>query len=717
MSQDEQVKSAFPTKEGPSYRAGFDVGGTFTDLVIANHSGTIRTSKVLTTPEDIMVGVLRGFEDLLNAHGIAPSQINDIVVGATTVVTNLIIERKGARTGLIVTAGFADVIEIGRELRYDVYDLKARFPEPLIPKELRVEVDERVDSHGKVVRQLDVGKIEPAVARLSDAGVTSVAVCLLHSYINPRHERLIKATIERVRPKLHVSLSVDVLPEIREYERTIATALNAYVQPYIGDYLQGLERGLTKLFGNATLRLMQSNGGMISRVFAQLLPLRMLESGPAAGALASAHLATTLNLDRIVAFDMGGTTAKTCLIKSGEPEVTTEFETARVHRYKRGSGFPVKLPIIDLVEIGSGGGSIAHIDQTGILKVGPVSAGANPGPACYGLGGEHPTVTDAALILGYLDRNATLSGAVKLDYEKARAAMASKIAEPLGIGVVEAAVGIYRIVCEQMAAAAKIHAAEKGRDLREYSLVAFGGAGPIHACDVARRLRCKGVVVPLDAGVYSAIGLLLAPDRVDAVRSYYGRVDQLDLDGVAKVLAEMQSEITRALASAGVTFEQIVFTSSADMRYVGQGFEVNAAIPWPLPEHPGLEIRQAFHAAYAAKFGRALETVNVEVVSWRMQGTAAAAWLSTIDRQPFNERLGARPVRSVHFLERNGFVTIPVYTSSEIACGSAYRGPMLIEQPGSTLVIGPDDSFEVDSSGNVRVTLHESQAMQPNRGH
>jgi N-methylhydantoinase A/oxoprolinase/acetone carboxylase beta subunit len=695
-----------------AFRAGFDVGGTFTDLVVANRSGTIRTSKVLTTSDDIMVGVLKGFDELLRSHGIEPSEINDIIVGATTVVTNLIIERKGARTGLIATRGFADVIEIGRELRYDVYDLKARFPELLVPRALRMEVDERIDYRGKVVRALDVSEIESAADRLSTAGVTSVAVSLLHGYVNPVHERLIKSTIERVAPRMHVSLSVDVLPEIREYERTVATVLNAYVRPYIGGYLQRLEKGLGTLFGKASLRLMQSNGGMISRAYAELLPLRMLESGPAAGALAAGHLAGTVDLHRIVAFDMGGTTAKTCLISGGEPEVTTEFETARVHRFKRGSGLPVKLPIIDLVEIGSGGGSIAHIDQTGILKVGPASAGADPGPACYGLGGNQPTVTDAALILGYLDRDATLSGVVRLDYAKAHAAIGRNIAEPLGISVQDAAVGIYRIACEQMAAAAKIHAAEKGRDLREYTLVAFGGAGPIHACDVARRLRCQGVAVPPDAGVYSAIGLLLAPDKVDAVRSNYARLREIDWPGVAAMLGEMEAEITRTLGSAGVSTEEIKFTASADMRYVGQGFEVTAPIPYPLEDATPERIALAFQEAYAAKFGRALQSVDIEAVSWRMQGVATSAWLGSVDGSSPSGGLGERSRRPVYFLEGGRFVDTPVYRSSSLARDTSYRGPMLIEQAGSTIVIGPGDAFQIDADANVRVSIGANASGQ-----
>nr|MBP8296446.1 hydantoinase/oxoprolinase family protein [Burkholderiales bacterium] len=536
--------------------------------------------------------------------------------------------------------------------------------------------------------------------------VTSLAVCLLHSYANPAHEQRIRAVAGRVAPAMHVSLSCDVLPEIREYERTVATVLNAYVRPHIGNYLQRIEDGFSAAFGQASLRLMQSNGGMISRSYAESLPLRMLESGPAAGALAAAHLADTCGLKRIVAFDMGGTTAKACLITDGEPEVTTEFETARVHRFKRGSGLPVKLPIIDLIEIGAGGGSIAHIDPTGLLKVGPASAGAQPGPACYGLGGAEPTVTDAALLLGYLDRHAVLSGAVRIQYDKAHAAIDAKIARPLGLSTLDAAVGIYRIVCEQMAAAAKIHAVEKGRDLRGYALVAFGGAGPIHACDVARRLRCTEVVIPSDAGVYSAIGLLLAPNKVDAVRSHYARLDRIDWNEVRDLLAGMERDIARALESAGVPAAGIAFTCSADMRYVGQGFEVNAPIPRELADDSAATIAASFKAAYAARYVRALEDVDVEVLNWRMVGSAQTAWLAdTAYTAPAARRAAESRTRPVYFLESNGFVDTAVHAAADLAWDTSYRGPALIEQAGSTIVIGPGDAFAVDGRGMIRITV------------
>ncbi|MEA2934181.1 MAG: hypothetical protein QOD74_827, partial [Variibacter sp.] len=459
-----------------TFRFGFDIGGTFTDLVLSGSDGSVFVGKCLTNARDITTMLLDGLGSLLNEHGLSTDQLHNVIAGATTFVTNLIIERKGARTALITTAGFRDIIEIAREIRYDVYDLTASYPDPIVPRELRIEIKERVDNTGTVLVALDEGSVEDAVRRLAHEGVEALAVCFLHAFKNPAHEKRVGEIASRIAPEMMVSLSSDVLPELREYERTIATAVNAYAMPQARNYLHQIEKRLASGGAGATLRIMQSNGGIISREIAERVPLRMLESGPAAGALAAAHLARQIGLSEVLAFDMGGTTAKACLVSSGEPELTTEFEAARVHRFKRGSGLPIRLPIIDLIEIGAGGGSIARVDETGLLKVGPTSAGADPGPACYGRGGQDATVTDAAVVLGYLDPNCRLGGEVTVDADLAREAIRNAVGAKLGLGIVEAAAGIHRIVCEHMAAAAKIHAVEKGRDVRAYALLAFGGA-------------------------------------------------------------------------------------------------------------------------------------------------------------------------------------------------------------------------------------------------
>ena len=691
------------------FRLGFDIGGTFTDIVLASREGTVRTTKVLTTSDDIMRGVIDGLRRLLDLYHVSDAEIDDtIAAAASTVVTNLVIEGKGARTGLLTTKGFRDVLSIGRELRYDVYDLTAGFPNPLVTDQLRIEVTERVDFRGRVVEGLSLDEAAAGLRALSQQGATSLAVCLLHAYANSEHEKRIKALAAQVCPDLPVSLSSEVLPEIREYERTVATVLNAYVQPHIQKYLSRIEEGLKSVLSRPGLRLMlmQSNGGLISRSYAESFPIRMLESGPAAGALAASHLAKTCGIQKILAFDMGGTTAKACLVTDSVPEVTNEFETARVHRFKQGSGYPIRLPVIDLIEIGAGGGSIARIDQTGLLKVGPTSAGAKPGPASYGLGGTKPTVTDAALVLGYLGRHATLGGSVSLNYDKAHAAIDSDIARPLGLSTEDAAIGIYRIVCEQMAAAAKIHAVEKGRDLREYALIAFGGAGPIHACEVARRLGCKEILIPPDAGVFSAVGLLLAPNRVDAVRSHCVQLSNLNWPEVRALFEEMKSSVAEALKGSHVDVEDIVYQYSADMRYVGQGFEVNAPLPLLFDASATAVIAESFSHAYAAKFGRALADVSIEVVSWRVSGATKTGWLGATLLPPARRTRGNERIkRPVYFLERGAFVTTDVYSAGDVPVEKTLNGPALIEQDGSTIAIGPDDSFVIDPMGVTRIRV------------
>ncbi len=691
---------------GRPWRFVFDIGGTFTDVVAADAEGRIAVDKCLTRPDDITRAVVEGFLRLSARENIPPEAVQEVVSGATTVVANLIIERKGAPTGLITTAGFADVIEFRQELRYDVYDLTAVFPDPLVPRHLRREVPERVDAEGNVITPLDEIAVRDALRDLAADGVTSVAVCFLQSYRYPAHEERVGAIAAEVAPDLFISLSSEVLPEIREYDRTVATALNAYVRPNIGAYLRALERALKGAGIDATLRIMQSNGGIISRRFAEQQPLRMLESGPAAGALAAAHTARAVGLDHVLSFDMGGTTAKTCLVSGGEPDITTGFETARVHRFKRGSGLPVRLPAIDMIEIGAGGGSIARIDQTGLLKVGPESAGADPGPACYGLGGVRPTVTDAAVVLGYLDPEASLGGAVAIRPQLAEQAIRDDIAGPLGIGVVEAASGIHRIVCETMASAAKIHAVEKGRDVRRYAMVAFGGAGPMHAREVARRMNCSRIVVPPDAGVFSAIGLLVAPAQVDAVRSRHARLGAVDWDAVGRDIDDMRGALAAVLRESDATEDAIAFRYSADMRYVGQGFEINVPLGNPRFPMADDEVVAAFHRAYAGRFGHHLDDVAVEALSWRVEGAAPAAWAGVTGRRRDGEgKTKKNAVRPVYFPDVGDFIDTPVIADAALGRPQDAQGPVVIEQSNCTIVIGPGDRYSVDAEGNLMITL------------
>ena len=687
------------------YRFGFDIGGTFTDLVLAGSDGTIYSGKVLSNQDQVVAPIVEGLNRILQEQGIKASQLSEVVAGATTAVTNLIIERKGACTGLITTRGFRDVIEIGRELRYDVYDLTATFPVPIVPRELRGELSERIDALGEVVQAPRDEDIEQLVIELRDAGVKTIAVCLLHSYRNPAHEQRVRAIATKVAPEIALSLSSDIASEIREYERTIATVLNAYVMPMVGTYLSQIEMGLKAYGINTILQVMQSNGGIISREFGERMPIRMLESGPAAGVLGATHTAAKSESLNVVAFDMGGTTAKACLISDGIPEITTEFEAARELRFKKGSGFPVRLPVVDLIEIGAGGGSIAYIDQTGLLKVGPRSAGSNPGPACYGLGGTEPTVTDAALLLGYLDPTGTLSGVVQLRLDLAQQAIKTRIADPLKLTVTEAASGIHRIVCEHMAAAAKIHAVEKGKDIRRYTLLASGGAGPIHAREVGRRSGCTDILVPSNAGVFSAIGLLVAPMKVDIVRTRYLPLRTMDWAAMELLYQEMEQRLRDELAAAGEPAARIVYRRSADMRYIGQGFEVNTELPLALTSSCAEQVALGFHEAYRRQFGHALEDQPIEALNWRLDATVQRTWPEIGWKKTPAASENSNRSRQVFFPDINCYVETPVLKEDQLTVGDLRIGPALIEQAGSTIVIGPRDTFSLDGAGSVRIRL------------
>ena len=691
------------------YRFGFDIGGTFTDIVVADEQGDVYVGKCLSRPEAITRAVVDGLAEVIERESIPRDKIREVISGATTVVTNLIIEGKGAPTGLLTTEGFPDLIEIGRENRYDIYDIKAKLPKPVIPRKWRKQVRERIDRNGDVVVALDESTARRAIEELVADGVASIAVCFLHAYRYPDHERRVREIAAEVAPALFVSLSSDVLPEIREYERTVATALNAYVQPYIGRYLEALERGLADIGVLASLQIMQSNGGVITRAYAEAMPLRMLESGPAAGVLAATHVAGRVHLDNVLSFDMGGTTAKSCLISGGRPAITTDFETARVHRFKKGSGLPVKLPVMDIMEIGAGGGSIASIDATGLLRVGPNSAGANPGPACYGLGGEEPTVTDAALVLGYLDPARKLSDQVTLHLDRAEKAIHDKLARPLGMSVIEAANGIHRIVCETMASSAEVHAVEKGKDIRRYTLVAFGGAGPMHAREIARRLGCRRILIPPNAGVFSAVGLLVAPVMTDAVRTLYTLLDDADWKRIDSLFEDMQRKAIDDIAQADVSADQIAFERSADMRYIGQGFEVNASLPAAF----GSDIKQAaiesFYAAYDEIFGHHLTIVGLEALSWRLKAVAPLrSPLAAVRKKSPGVAAQPKTRRQVFFPGKSQSIEVPVWTDAGLEPGREYAGPALIEQSGCTAVVGIGDRFVVDGQGNLVVTLCDS---------
>ena len=494
----------------PPIRIGFDIGGTFTDFVLADaRDGSLRLHKCLTTPQDPAIGALDGLAAIMAEHGVGLADVGEIVHG-TTLVTNAVIERKGVKLGLITTTGFRDVLEAGTEQRYDIYDLFLTYPEPLVPRHRRLEAIERIDRDGRVITPLDADSVRKAARALSEAGAEAIAICFLHAYREPAHERQAAAIVAEALPGLPVSVSHEVIAEIGEYARCATTCANAYVQPLMARYLGRLQQALRGNGFTGALRLMHSAGGLMSVEAAQALPIRLLESGPAGGALAATLLGARAGHRDMLAFDMGGTTAKSCLIEAGRAQTTPMLEAGRKHRFKKGSGLPIKAPAIDMIEIGAGGGSIASIDAVGLLRVGPHSAGAMPGPACYGQGGMLPTVTDANLVLGYYDPAFFLGGAMALDVAAARAAIAS-VAEPLGMTVEQAAWGIHKVVVESMADSARVYLVERGKDPRRYAMVGFGGAGPAHAAEIARALGMSELVIPPASGAASALGFLAAP--------------------------------------------------------------------------------------------------------------------------------------------------------------------------------------------------------------
>ncbi len=691
------------------YRISFDIGGTFTDFVMLDAaSGSLSVAKVLTTPHDPSQAVASGIRRLLDAKKIGAEALSYAVAGATTLVTNTLLEGKGARTGLITTEGFADVLEIGREVRYDVYQNAPRMPPPLVPRSLRKTVAERLDKDGKVVVALDLAEAQAAVDALAAAGVDSIAVCLLHAYANPAHEIALARLISQRLPKVAVTLSCELLPQIREYERTVNTVLNAYLQPPCSHHLARLEHTIAGLGVKSPLYMMHGAGGVVSVETSERFPLKLLESGPAAGALAAVFYGRLTHTTHLLSLDIGGTTAKACVIEGERPNVTNDFEAARVDRFKKGSGYPVRLPAINLIEIGAGGGSISRIDGMGLLKVGPDSAGADPGPACYGRGGTEPTVTDADLVMGYLDPAFFLGGELRLDRAAAEHAIAERLAKPLGLSLVQTATGIHRVVNENMAAAARVHIAEHGKDPRNYTLIAFGGAGPVHARDVTRRLGIRRMIVPHSAGVLSAVGLLVAPPALDFVRSYVTPLSRIDWSVLESLLEEMTAQGVAALERVGVDAARITREIAADMRYVGQGRELTVSLPQELiaARKPQL-LEKAFYDQYQRLYSRCLTDVAVEALNWRVvvRGPAPGVALAHRASAASNLADARKASRRAYFYDAHDFVDTPVYDHERLFAGASFAGPAIVEQRASTAVVGPGDRVAVDEYLNLIVDI------------
>jgi N-methylhydantoinase A len=692
-------------------RMGVDIGGTFTDLLLVDdRSGQVTIEKSLTTYPDPSEGVMAVVAQATARAGASLADV-EVLVHGTTLAINTLIERTGSRTALFATRGHRDAIEIRREQRYDMYDVLLEAPEPLAPRHLRFGIEERMTADGRVAVPLNREQVAQLLRRLEQRGIEALAVCLLHSYRNPVHESAIAEIAKDAAPALRVSLSSRVAPEIKEYERASTTLCNAYVQARVDGYLERLEGELGRAGFRGAFYLMQSSGGLLATATAREFPVRILESGPAGGALAAANAGRVARRNRLLSFDMGGTTAKLAVINDGEPLVAPGFEVARVYRFARGSGLPVRIPVIEMIEIGAGGGSIARVDQLGLIRVGPESAGARPGPACYGRGGTLPTVTDADLLLGYLDPAYFLGGQMPLDPEAARRAVTDHVARPLDVDVVRAAWGIHRIVNENMANAAHVHLVERGTDPRAYAVFAFGGAGPVHAYGVASLLGASSIVVPAGAGVASAVGFLTAPPMFEFVHGWYARLPEVDWARVNGFLDDMEARGRSLLGNAGVAEAAIEVQRACDLRYEGQGSEVTVAVPnGTMSEGCVDDICGAFEDRYRTLYGRAVPGSGLEVVNWRVtvRGPRPALQVSLTGADGPARRDALKGSRPAHFDNAHGFVDTPVFDRYRLAPGAAVHGPAIIEERESTIVVGPGGWAQVDEFLNVVVTLPAS---------
>ena len=681
-------------------RLAVDIGGTFTDFALEHaslqHLGGRVTAKVLTTPAEPERGVLEGTQAILRQARLAASDIG-ILVHGTTLATNAIIERKGARTALVTTEGFRDVLAMGNESRYDQYDLNITLPQPLVPRHLRLPVPERLDNEGAVLLPLDDHAVQALVPVLRQEGVQSIAVGFLHSFVNPAHERRTRDILQAALPDIPVSLSCEVSPEMREWERFSTTAANAYVQPLISGYLKRLGEGLRAMGIPAPVFLMLSGGGLTTIETARRFPIRLVESGPAGGAIFAADIARTCGLDQVLSFDMGGTTAKICLIDHHQPQASRTFEVARVGRFKRGSGLPLRIPVIEMVEIGAGGGSIAGVDSMGRIFVGPESAGADPGPACYGNGGAQPAVTDANLALGRYDPGRFAGGAMRLQPGAASAALMHAVGSRLGLDPGMAALGVVEMVDENMANAARVHAIESGKTYAGRTLIAFGGGGPVHAYRVAEKIGISRVLVPIGAGVGSAIGFLRAPVGYEVVRSLYQRLGRFDTAAVNALLADMarEAEAVVAQGSFGAPTRQ---TRLAYMRYVGQGHEIPVSLPpHPMTDADVAELRGAFDAEYARFYDRPVPGSDVEIMSYAV----TVATTPDPQSQPHPPAAQAAPAgaQTVRDTATGHEAEWPVLRRTALAEGTSVTGPAIIAEDETSTLVGPGWTARVDVRG------------------
>ena len=689
-----------------NYKLGFDIGGTFTDIVLYNIANEkMYLHKCLTTPNDPSVGALKGILKLLSDCKVDFSDILHVIHG-TTLITNAIIERKGCKLGHLTTLGFRDSLEMGTEQRYDIHDLFLSFPDPLPRRSLRREIDERISRDGKIIKPINHKKVLREVKKLVDDGVEAISVCFLHSYKNSKHEKIVKNIIKKNFPKIYVSISSEVHPQIREYERASTTSANAYVKPLISDYVINLSKSLNDLGFKGHFHLIQSSGGLASPKTCVDLPIRFLESGPAGGAQNTAYIGKHINKPDIISFDMGGTTAKTCLIQNSQPEVAPFLEVGRIHRFKKGSGFPVYSPVIDLIEIGAGGGSIAKINDLGLLKIGPDSAGANPGPACYGLGGKEATVTDALLILGFLDPNFFLGGKMKLDLKAAEKAIA-KISKKLSLSVLDTAWGIYELVCENMAGSIRIHIVEKNSDPRSYSISAMGGAGPLHAAQIAKKLGVKEIIIPLASGAASAFGFLTAPISFEMSQSYPINLEDLKINSIKPLLKKLEKNCRKKLKDAGTFYENVIVEIYADMRFSGQMHEISVNILEKdlLSTKITNLIKNKFEKEYIRLYTHLYKNASIEILNWRVICKGKSPELSIQNKKTKDNIDPIKNFRKVYFKEIGKYKNVPVYDRYKIYKNFKIDGPAIIEEEESTTIVPPNVIMKIDEQLNIRLNL------------
>ena len=694
-----------------SYRLGCDIGGTFTDFVLVNNTtGEFHTNKCLTTPSDPSDAIEQGIRELNEKLPGFLDQVEEIIHG-TTLVINAIIERKGARTALITTKGFRDVLELGREKRYDAYDIFSEYPEPIVPRPDRVEIDERIMADGRVLKAVDEKEACAVLEKLKKDGIQSIAVCFLNSYENPANERRMKEIIEREAPDLFLSTSIEVLPEIKEYERSCTTAVNAYVKPITYWYLNKLITRLGTIGFQGKLFIMLSSGGITSVETAKEFPVRIIESGPTAAVIASQHYGKMFNIKDMFCFDMGGTTAKSCLIQDGHAGLVSTFEVGRVQRFQKGSGLPIQVPVVDLMEIGAGGGSIAKISNMGLLQVGPESSGADPGPACYGQGGDNPTVTDSDLVLGYLDPDFFLGGTMKLDIERSKKAIEEKIAKPLGTSMVEAAFGIHDLINETMASAAKTHIAEKGGNPNIVTVTAFGGAGPVHTYGLAKKIGARTILIPPLAGVGSALGFFTAPVAFDMSRSHRKVLDDADFKEIEALFGELEAESAKILEGAQKG-DRIIYNRTLLMRFVGQGAEIDLNIEnVDFQTFSKQDIRTLFDTEYKRLYGRTAEESPVEFVTFKVRASLPKKPFTISKLATTNRDIKAciKGQRKAFSIAKKDYIPYTVYDRSKLFPEASFEGPAIIEERESTIVLGEDARIRVDDFGFIWVQL-----IQPN---